>query len=314
MGAVSFIETMDCNALSNIEKEEFDSKVEEAIQHLNSSTPSPRDTPPPSATVLTSSPSVTSPAHSGEESARPLTLSTPNVNFDSTRPFVPPSTPNFKFPQPGVIAEDTKKFFQKTGDTIQNLKPFEALGKLFGDERSDRPIGDGNADYEQQQHRHNWINLPGPFAPLGLRENQSQSLRHEEGGLQTPAQGQGNESDQRLGSYAPYVSRRRSPSPSPGDASFDASVTPSRAPPSSRAQAQHSQHPSRTPTPHLDIPTLSNSIASIDAATAQRSNANMDTLMQIFPAAERDVVEMVLEACGGDVGVALERLLEMMGE
>jgi Rab5 GDP/GTP exchange factor len=39
----------------------------------------------------------------------------------------------------------------------------------------------------------------------------------------------------------------------------------------------------------------------------------MNTLMQIFPTADREVVEMVLEACDGDVGVALERLLEMMG-
>jgi len=39
----------------------------------------------------------------------------------------------------------------------------------------------------------------------------------------------------------------------------------------------------------------------------------MDTLIQIFPNADRELVEMVLEGCEGDVGVALERLLEMMG-
>jgi len=125
-----------------------------------------------------------------------------------------------------------------------------------------------------------------------------------------------------MGSYAPYVSRRRSSSPSLADISFDASGTPSRPPPTSirplnpaAQQIQnHSRHPSRTPTPQLDISSLSTSIASIDAATAQRSNANMDTLMQIFPNAEREVVEMVLEACEGDVGVALERLLEVTGE
>jgi len=36
--------------------------------------------------------------------------------------------------------------------------------------------------------------------------------------------------------------------------------------------------------------------------------------MQIFPSAERDVVEMVLVTCEGGVGAAFERLLDMKGE
>jgi hypothetical protein len=333
MGAVSFVETMDFSSLSNITKEEFDKNVEEAVLHLNSSTPSPRantptPVPPPSTSTTAITPTTPSqpPAHSGEESARPLTLSTPQVNFDSMKPFVTPSTPNFKFPQPGVIAEDTRKFFQKTGDTIGSLKPFEALGKLFGDEKG---VGEGEdglgaggertpPPQQQRQGQGGWIGLPGPFAPLSLRGDHPQTPPTD---IQTPAQNQ----DGQMGIYAPYVSRRRSPSPSLGDISFDPSSTPTRAPAHHQPQPlhpqqppthsrTHSRHPSRTPTPHLDIPTLSTSIASIDAATTQRSTANMDTLMQIFPNADRELVEMVLEGCEGDVGVALERLLEMMGE
>jgi len=234
------------------------------------------------------------------------------------KPFVTPSTPNFKFPQPGVIAEDTKKFFMKTGDTIGSLKPFEALGKIFGDERAgssgDVDGGDRveNTPQQQQKQGQGWmgIGLPGPFAPLSLRE-------HPQAATQTPAQTQSHEDASQMGAYAPYISRRRSPSPSLGDISFDPTSTPTRAPaPRPNVQTHsrtHSRHPSRTPTPQLDLPTLSTSIASIDAATTQRSTANMDTLIQIFPNADRELVEMVLEGCEGDVGVALERLLEMMG-
>lgn len=326
MGAVSFVETMDFSSLSNITKEEFDKNVEEAIQQLNSATPSPSITPVPpiassAASVTPTSPTsqIATQAHSGEESARPLSLSTPD--FDSLRPFAPPSTPNFKFPQPGVIAEDTKRFFQRTGDTIGSLKPFEALGKLFGDEkpngmgRDEDRSGQGPSSH---QNKPAWMGLPGPFAPLSLRDQQPQTpLQH----------GDSNQHDRAAaGAYAPYVSRRRSPSPnsSLGDISFDATGTPSRPPaippshrplhPSQQIQQQHSQHPSRTPTPHLDISSISNSIASIDAATSQRRSANMATLLQIFPNADRELVEMVLEGCEGDVGVALERLLEMMGD
>src|ERR1700761_2303853 len=165
MGAISFIETMDFKSLSNITQEEFERNVEEAVQNLHSSESSPTSSLGP-ATPSRSRAGTPAPGpHAGEESARPLALSTPD--FDTTQPFLPPATPNFKLPQPKEIAEDTKRFFQKTGDTIQNLKPFEALSKLFGDERFGED-GNGNGG---EQHRQGWINLPGPFAPLSLREH-----------------------------------------------------------------------------------------------------------------------------------------------
>lgn len=39
--------------------------------------------------------------------------------------------------------------------------------------------------------------------------------------------------------------------------------------------------------------------------------ANVQTLHQMFPALDEDVVEAVLEGCGDDLGVAIDRLLEM---
>ncbi len=46
-------------------------------------------------------------------------------------------------------------------------------------------------------------------------------------------------------------------------------------------------------------------------AYAQTRRANVQTLYQMFPALDEEVVEAVLEGCGDDLGVAIDRLLEM---
>jgi len=46
-------------------------------------------------------------------------------------------------------------------------------------------------------------------------------------------------------------------------------------------------------------------------AYAQSRRANVQTLHQMFPALDEEVAEAVLESCGDDLGVAIDRLLEM---
>jgi len=46
-------------------------------------------------------------------------------------------------------------------------------------------------------------------------------------------------------------------------------------------------------------------------AYSQTRRANVQTLHQMFPALDEEVVEAVLESCGDDLGVAIDRLLEM---
>ena len=46
-------------------------------------------------------------------------------------------------------------------------------------------------------------------------------------------------------------------------------------------------------------------------ATAQTRRANVQTLHQMFPALDEEVAEAVLEGCGDDLGIAIDRLLEM---
>jgi Rab5 GDP/GTP exchange factor len=69
-----------------------------------------------------------------------------------------------------------------------------------------------------------------------------------------------------------------------------------------------SQHVSRTPTPSLDFSGLQ---AQIDAAHDQAAVAARETLTQIFPSMDVEVVEWVLEANEGDLGKSIEALLEM---
>jgi Rab5 GDP/GTP exchange factor len=68
---------------------------------------------------------------------------------------------------------------------------------------------------------------------------------------------------------------------------------------------------SRTPTPSLDLAAVQ---AQIDASNASREEEMAEArtqLLQIFPGTDREVVDWVLEANGGDLGKSIESLLDM---
>ncbi|KAG5654186.1 hypothetical protein H0H81_006568 [Sphagnurus paluster] len=362
MGAVSFIETMDHTSLSNISQEEFEKyailnctpripltylerNVEEAIQALPESTASSPllSQSVPSGNFL---PQSTSP-HAGEESAQPLSLSTPAQ----------------------TISEDAKRLLQKTGDTIS--KPLNAIGRIFSEA----------LDGAENKLAY----LPGPFAPFELgrereRENnspilprwsypdqqQQQQQQHHQwsstdssrsgspGYPQTPysaASGDSAYAPPIQTPYKPRVRRVPSPSYSPG---FVPEDTPSRLGPHTHqplamGPSQQFMPPgpgsipgpglgpgvlvqpmlvppplpprvqtlsglgvpesvSRTPTPSLDLVGVQREI---DAAHENAATAARETLVQIFPGVDTEVVEWVLEANGGDLGKSIEALLEM---
>ncbi|EPQ56270.1 hypothetical protein GLOTRDRAFT_74843 [Gloeophyllum trabeum ATCC 11539] len=305
MGAVSFIETMDHTSLSNITQEEFERNVEEAIQALPH-TPDPSEPTTPRDSNEKGHPGPPLSPHLGEEAAQPLSL-----------------------PGPGTtLSEDAKRLLQKTGDAVS--KPLNAISRIFNEALDS---ADGKLSY-----------LPGPFAPLELgRERQqhldwgSQGSAQEYTPPHTPA-GQGAGNAQTL--QTPYKPRvRRVPSPlssqsmsSPGFAEH----TPTRnAPwthqplamgpsqslpavyqhpqPSPRMQAlaqseSEGAHVSRTPTPNLDLAGIQ---AEIDQAHERAATAARETLVQIFPSTDREIIDWVLEANQGDLGKSIEALLEM---
>lgn len=57
--------------------------------------------------------------------------------------------------------------------------------------------------------------------------------------------------------------------------------------------------------------TLQSTIEMSNETHAQANLANIQTLHQMFPALDEEIVEAVLEGCGDDLGVAIDRLLEM---
>ncbi|KZT43204.1 hypothetical protein SISSUDRAFT_1057969 [Sistotremastrum suecicum HHB10207 ss-3] len=289
MAAVSFIETLDHTCLANITPEEFEHNVEEAIKALPP--PSPNETTGPTITVTQEKDpeAETIPPHAGEESAQPLSMASPDLDFTSMQPFSHPSAPNFN---PLSLAEDTKSFFRRTGDSIS--KPLGAIGKIIS------TAVEGKESSDNGENPNGYPRLPGPFSPLALRQSsRSSSPSH------PPPDGL---------NYVPYKSRLRPDTPqSSSDAGAEQSpdARPTLAP---RVQTLlDSRGPSRASSPLLDLSELSESIATIDARTAEQGTAAMNTLRQIFPTLETDVLQLVLEASDGDVGMSIDRLLEMSG-
>ncbi|KAG6899168.1 hypothetical protein C0993_012728 [Termitomyces sp. T159_Od127] len=224
----------------------------------------------------TSSPIVTQtpPApHAGEESAQPLAMSAPAQS----------------------LSGDAKRLLQKTGDTIS--KPLNAIGRIFTEA----------LDGAETKLAY----LPGPFAPFELgREFRDQ-------GAAAPPRAVYNEDGGRTGSPAPapapYQPRvRHAPDEAPPRLGPATQHAPAPAPGlSPRVQALASVSRTATPTPSLDLDLdLAGVERQIDAAHAQAAAAARETLVQIFPGVEVGVVEIVLEAQGGDLGRSIEALLE----
>lgn len=285
------------------------SNVEEAIQALPAS--EPHSPALPFVQAKAQSLSALSP-HAGEESAQLLAISAPAQ----------------------TLSDDALRLLQKTGDTIS--KPLNAIGRIFSEALDG---AENKLSY-----------LPGPFAPFELgRENRAERPPEASRSGQsqaTPSSVLMPQTPYRDGEYTPplqtpYKPRiRRVPSPSlypsspmnsPG---YGPEETPSRPGPHTHqslaigpSQQLHSQttllpsrvqslvgsegsHISRTPTPALDFAGVQ---AQIDSAHEQAATAARETLIQIFPAVDVEVVNLVLEANGGDLGKSIEGLLDMSG-
>ncbi|KAF8159428.1 hypothetical protein B0H34DRAFT_703412 [Crassisporium funariophilum] len=318
MGAVSFIETMDHTSLSNITQGEFEKNVEEAIQALPASEPHS-----PAITFIEAKTrnidSVVSP-HAGEESAQPLAISAPTQ----------------------TLSEDAKRLLQKTGDTIS--KPLNAIGRIFSEALDGAenkfsylpgPFAPFELGRESREHP------PGSAPPVPQWSHPDpwagQTTPRSAQTPQTPYGNDGPSSPPIQTPYKPRVKRipsssynPSSPGSSPGYGPED---TPSRMGPytnqalamgpsqpmfsqsllSPRVQSlagSEGSHISRTPTPALDFAGVQ---AQIDSAHEHAAVAARETLVQIFPTVDVEVVEWVLEANDGDLGKSIEGLLEMSG-
>ncbi|KAJ7642788.1 hypothetical protein DFH06DRAFT_1283556 [Mycena polygramma] len=323
MGAVSFIETMDHTSLSNITQEEFERNVEDAIQSLPPDSPHVPHAVPviPATTSVPSTPTrpTSTTSHEGEESAQPLAISTPVQ----------------------TMTEDARRLLQKTGDTIS--KPLNALSRIFNEALDGAEgklqylpgpfapfeLGRENRAAEQGQPP----NVPHWSHPDQVRQQQQQQLQPQQGyyyeGMpQTPA----GEGGYLPPIQTPYKQRvRRVPSSAsssflgtppgtPGYGGGPPDETPSRVPPQAAITPPRmaslaasgalgaGSGVSRTPTPNLDLAGIQ---AQIDSAADHAAQASKETLLQIFPTVEPEIVQWVLDASEGDLGKSIETLLEM---
>lgn len=189
----------------------------------------------------------------GEESARPL-------KFGATGE--------------GSFAEDTRKFLQRTGETIS--KPMTLIGKIFAEaldglDESPPPSRPASANA--------YIREPVP-TPYKARVRPSSSS----------------------------PSRMATPDPYAGPSSMGVGATSLLKPgtPTSRAQ---------TPDPGGKAPSMDFTAMQleIDRAHDAANEAAKETLKRIFPDVEDSVADLILEANNGDVGQAIDQLLEMSG-
>lgn len=232
----------------------------------------------------------------GEESARPLLL-----------------------PTPTTIAEDTKRFIQRTGDLAQVAqqtisKPLSAIGRIFNEV----------LDTAEERLRTASTNAGAPWSPDSPQRTTYAGHPH------------GDPGQPQQQYFATTYEPRIRPAPSPPATSPAHGTHPPPPPPAttrplamgpsqtlaaSQSWPQHQQDPayaygappSRAQTPALDFSALSHEIERIDRAHQAALNAALETLLQIFPGTEREVVELVLEANDGDLGRSIEALLEMTG-
>lgn len=285
---------MDHTSLSHISQEEFEQKVEDAIQHLP---PSPSVTPATPVAASTSAPdSLPEPPKTpsaapapGEESASALQL-----------------------PTPASVAEDTRKFLQRTGNLAQQTisKPLNVIGKMLSDAL------DGLEDDVSGKRRDQGGQAGGWSSPGQIQQFAPSN------DLRTPQRVAGT---QPMPIQAPYKARVRgggsgTPSPSHTSSSMPTFGGPPPLPPRGgdyympyggmASSLNDRQMRSRSPSPAGDVQQR-NLEAEIGAIENAHRSAARETVVQIFPSVEGEVVDMVLEANGGDLGRTIDALLEM---
>uniref|UniRef100_A0A0W0FZ78 Guanine nucleotide exchange factor vps9 n=1 Tax=Moniliophthora roreri TaxID=221103 RepID=A0A0W0FZ78_MONRR len=333
MGAVSFIETMDHTSLSNITQEEFERNVEDAIQALPASEQSSPHAGEESAQPLSlPAPPPTNPAQLLGEDARRLLQKTGDT---ISKPLNAISR---------IFNEALDSLESNSSNTGRATPTSSRMNSYLPGPFAPFELG-RSANTNTPQPQPPWVH---PDEVKRHQQTQSLSLpasRSQSPGpgsyMQTPAQGSGQQPIPIQTPYKPRVKRVPSPASwsgtsgshfglpaSPGSPGYSVEETPtrSRGPYTNSplavgpSQPFHSQlqqplspshsgiSVSRTPTPSLDLTGMQ---AEIDNAHEQAAVASRETLAQIFPSMDREVLELVLEANGGDLGKSIESLLEM---
>lgn len=209
--------------------------------------------------------STPSPRADHEEISR----STPYVGDESARPL------KFQSLADASFGEDTKRFLQRTGETIS--KPMMLIGKIFAEAldglEEPAPL---HATFASRHYDGKSSPIPSQPKP----EDASATA-------QSSSAGSGS-------LYSPGLTGSRTPVNLLSSSSTPRAVTPDSTP-------QHA--------PPMDFSAMQ---LEIDRAHEAANQAAHDMLKSIFPAVEEEVIDMILEATNGDAGHAIDQLLEMI--
>ncbi|KZP19384.1 hypothetical protein FIBSPDRAFT_911421 [Athelia psychrophila] len=225
------------------------------------------------------------PAPAPSLSERLLATSRPTTPVQSPRAGEESAQPLALATPAQSLGEDARRLLQKTGDTIS--KPLSAIGRIFT---------------EAMEEAETQLNFkPQPPSPR-MRRPSPNSNSNSMSMLPSPSTPFADTPTRAPGHVQPAIPPALS------------AMLPARGmSPRMQALAQPefqpaAHHISRTPTPNLDLAGIQ---SEIDRAHDKAFGAAQDTLLQIFPGVDREVVEWVLEANQGDLGKSIEGLLEM---
>ncbi|ADV23481.1 Hypothetical protein CGB_G3250C [Cryptococcus gattii WM276] len=278
-GAIQFIETMDASSLSNITQAEFESNVESAIQALPPS-------PSAAAAAAAAAPARTSTTSFGgfrtpgrdegrERDSKLISLSpfaATAPGDEAARPLSMASAAQATSAGAGAL-EGTRKWFARTGNLAQEAvsKPLNAIGKI-------------------------WEGM----SPADTRQGSEDGSGGE--GERERERGEGGEAERGVVPRDVFGSRR-----------FRASTpeSPSRRPIFGDEGISRTGTPSSDMLPDFSALDIQSTIDASQETYAQTRLANVQTLHQMFPALDEEIVEAVLEGCSDDLGLAIDRLLEM---
>ncbi|GAA6021439.1 hypothetical protein JCM10207_004734 [Rhodosporidiobolus poonsookiae] len=292
--AISFIESLDASSLSNITQAEFETEVAAAVKKLAAEEPPP-PVPPlerrPSAfeaasqTSRPSSPTSANPRRFPTPSNDPTQLS--SAETESASAVLPEGAAgSTSFP------ESTKQFLLRGTDSVEKAmsKPLGALAKIFEQFEATANEITGQQPYG---HGHAQQLSPGSIPPAPLPPSPTPSLGF---GPSAPGQaGQRPSAHKRRSYLAASTARPPLPPLPPSSGSLHLRSPPAPDPAMYAAEDAGDDEV----------------LKEIDRQHEAQRMAALGTLQSVFPAVEREVLEMVLLSSGGDVGKSIDSLLEM---
>ncbi|SGY44678.1 BQ5605_C001g00189 [Microbotryum silenes-dioicae] len=325
-GAISFIEHMDASSLSNMTQAEFERNIERAVLSF----PTDRDELPvaqrrssSTASPMPRSREVSSqPARSPLPPPNPIRLPLPHQSDEPTHQsnIDVESASVLPGPSPTNALESTRNFLVRSSDSVERIvsKPLGAIGRILDQLEQVASSGaSGIAGGTAYQH-------PLPPPPFHHHHQQQQQPQSEfyhtsmpqqappQGWLQGPYQNPAGPGAQTLSSP---VSRTRSLSPSPSIRSTTNSV---RRYPRSRGSSTGAPRGMGPQQGFVDPGLFARSdqtteevTREIDRQFEEQRLAALETLRNVFPDVEQEVLEVVLLSHNNDVGKTIDALLEM---